>query len=367
MRLQFTRRHLLTKSAALAVAPTLPALAQSLDEDPCTAERTDGNWQVKGSVSEIENSEIEFGLRTEHITIYSASPAMFIKHNAGPTSHLFPDAPIDPNSINISLYKSEWEEVKAQTQPEIDAARESVAVAEKSGQGLRVYRWIAVLIADPAAEEPLRLDYRYEHAFDRWEALPDEDGNTLRERESQKLQPHTEALTLVKALKVLTSGKALRMGKFVFDDAANTWTTLEERDLDTAAVVPLYKAVRADLATLRKNQPAQECVVDGCFLTTACCDYMGRTDHCYELRTLRGFRDGWLAVQPEGRALIKEYYQIAPALCRALDGDSAALRTLYWGTILPCVAAIRLGQNRIAYRLYCRMIARLRRRYPHAA
>src|SRR5690606_29479169 len=33
----------------------------------------------------------------------------------------------------------------------------------------------------------------------------------------------------------------------------------------------------------------------GCFLTTATCQVVGLADDCWELTTLRHFRDGWLA------------------------------------------------------------------------
>ena len=51
-----------------------------------------------------------------------------------------------------------------------------------------------------------------------------------------------------------------------------------------------------------------------CFLTTACCQYKNLPDDCYELTTLRMFRDTYLINTPDGKALIEEYYKIAPSL-----------------------------------------------------
>lgn len=52
----------------------------------------------------------------------------------------------------------------------------------------------------------------------------------------------------------------------------------------------------------------------GCFLTTACCQYKGLPDDCYELTTLRNFRDTYLKTTEAGNALVEEYYRIAPSI-----------------------------------------------------
>ena len=51
-----------------------------------------------------------------------------------------------------------------------------------------------------------------------------------------------------------------------------------------------------------------------CFITTAVCEAEGKPDDCAELTAFRRFRDGWLSQQPDGPALIEEYYEIAPAI-----------------------------------------------------
>lgn len=50
----------------------------------------------------------------------------------------------------------------------------------------------------------------------------------------------------------------------------------------------------------------------GCFITSACCSYKGLPDDCYELETLRKFRDTYLKEQSYGRDLIEIYYRDAP-------------------------------------------------------
>lgn len=99
-----------------------------------------------------------------------------------------------------------------------------------------------------------------------------------------------------------------------------------------------------------------------CFLTTACCTVQARPDDCFELQTLRGFRDGWLMRQPFGKAEIARYYRTAPAISASLLGSANGrkiLRRLYWGTMVPCVVLIRLGMPSMAHRLYRRMMVKL--------
>src|SRR5690606_13403351 len=48
--------------------------------------------------------------------------------------------------------------------------------------------------------------------------------------------------------------------------------------------------------------------LEDCFLTSACCTVIGLGDRCWELETLRRFRDGWLSSFAAGRGDIARYY-----------------------------------------------------------
>lgn len=103
-----------------------------------------------------------------------------------------------------------------------------------------------------------------------------------------------------------------------------------------------------------------------CFITTAVCRYQGKADDCAELTAFRNFRDGWLAAQPNGQALIEEYYRIAPAIVTAINfsGDPDAEYPAIWSTWLqPCFVALNRGDNEACFRLYCRMVRQLKARY----
>lgn len=104
----------------------------------------------------------------------------------------------------------------------------------------------------------------------------------------------------------------------------------------------------------------------GCYLTTACVRAKGLPDDCYELETLRQFRDGWLKVQPNGQADICHYYHTAPRIVAAIDesADSAATYDkLYAELVQPCVSMIEQKEYKGAYRLYRRISLELEQKY----
>lgn len=70
----------------------------------------------------------------------------------------------------------------------------------------------------------------------------------------------------------------------------------------------------------------------GCFLTTACCQYKGLPDNCWELSVMRKFRDEVLAKSKTGQALISLYYHVAPGIVKRLETNpdrEAILESVY--------------------------------------
>lgn len=115
--------------------------------------------------------------------------------------------------------------------------------------------------------------------------------------------------------------------------------------------------------TLARDFDDKQCTPpgEGCFLTTACCELLGLPDDCFELEALRRYRDRVLAVSPGGREDIALYYRVAPCVLAALpDAERRGrLLSLYLNFILPSALAARFGLNRLAYRLYARMMRQL--------
>ena len=116
------------------------------------------------------------------------------------------------------------------------------------------------------------------------------------------------------------------------------------------------KEALAAFAAEQKCEPPE-----GCFITTACCDTLGLADDCFELRTLRRYRDEVLAKRPAGVEQIAAYYRLAPLILARLpqEAHGRRLRSLYARYILPAALAAKCGLNTLAYRLYVRMLDEL--------
>lgn len=106
----------------------------------------------------------------------------------------------------------------------------------------------------------------------------------------------------------------------------------------------------------------------GCMLSTASCTMLGLPDDSWELRTLRQFRDGYLAHSPQATA-IEQYYRLSTRLLRSPFAQShagrQALAKLYATMVLPCAVLAKLGLNRLCLNLYRRRVMSLLRRSRH--
>ncbi|MEI9905996.1 MAG: CFI-box-CTERM domain-containing protein [Asticcacaulis sp.] len=91
---------------------------------------------------------------------------------------------------------------------------------------------------------------------------------------------------------------------------------------------------------------------------------LGLSDDCWELHTLRRFRDGPLAQTPQGRALTTRYYAHAPRLVAGINRRADAARVwlrAYWTHILPCAVLASLSLHGAAVSHYTGLFARLER------
>lgn len=93
----------------------------------------------------------------------------------------------------------------------------------------------------------------------------------------------------------------------------------------------------------------------GCFITTACIESRGLPVDCYELETLRKFRDNWVSKHENGPAEIGIYYEIAPKIVEKLDclpNSKEIYEKIYQEVVLKCVRFIEEGKEEDAYLLY---------------
>lgn len=169
-------------------------------------------------------------------------------------------------------------------------------------------------------------------------------------------------LLMTKPVKVELIGDGKSLGKFTFDMSRIDWTPFldyQDRRIGLADNVTFD----ADSG----STTVEGCTGStggGCFLTTAAVDTLGLSDDCWELRTLRRFRDGPLARIPGGQALTARYYACAPRLVEAVDrrADAATVwLNTYWTYILPCAVMTRFGLHRAAVAHYRRLFGRLER------
>ncbi len=102
-----------------------------------------------------------------------------------------------------------------------------------------------------------------------------------------------------------------------------------------------------------------------CFITTALCRELGKPDDCAELTAFRAFRDGYLRREPDGPALIAEYYDIAPGLVACLDlcEGRAGYRELRERYLGPCYEDLLAGREADCKARYVEMVRALERRY----
>ena len=95
----------------------------------------------------------------------------------------------------------------------------------------------------------------------------------------------------------------------------------------------------------------------GCFVTTAVCQHRGLADDCYELETLRAFRDHHLLATAHGRDLVDHYYSVAPAIADRLV-DLVMLDEV-WEAVQRCVRAIERREFDYATSEYTKVVLAL--------
>ncbi|MBR1647213.1 MAG: zinc-ribbon domain containing protein [Selenomonadaceae bacterium] len=115
------------------------------------------------------------------------------------------------------------------------------------------------------------------------------------------------------------------------------------------------------------SQPVEPPKKNGwCFITTAVCEYLGKPDDCFELTTLRNFRDNWLALQTGGKEEIREYYEIAPKIVEKLaasDEKDSLYEKIRLDYIEPCLEEILHGHNENCRARYREMVLMLKQKF----
>ena len=88
-------------------------------------------------------------------------------------------------------------------------------------------------------------------------------------------------------------------------------------------------------------------------------------DDCFELKTLRKFRDEYLLRTDRGLALVDDYYRMAPAICEKISAraDSAFIYDyLYSELVLGTINLIQRNDQDLACRHYQGVVLELQQR-----
>jgi hypothetical protein len=107
---------------------------------------------------------------------------------------------------------------------------------------------------------------------------------------------------------------------------------------------------------------------DDCYLTTLCVDHLKKTDNCYELKTLRLFRDEYISKQTNGKHLIDSYYTNAPSVVAYINkspNKAAILDTMYKDLVQPTLKLIEQNRPQHAAEYYTSYAMALHRFVRH--
>lgn len=103
-----------------------------------------------------------------------------------------------------------------------------------------------------------------------------------------------------------------------------------------------------------------------CYITTAVCESQGKADDCYELNLLRNYRDQYLLSTPEGKILVKEYYNIAPTIVSRIARSAEpeqVYQEIWQNYLVPCIGLIEAGKPEACREQYMAMVYELKGRY----
>lgn len=103
-----------------------------------------------------------------------------------------------------------------------------------------------------------------------------------------------------------------------------------------------------------------------CYITTAVCESLGKGTDCRELTLLKAYRDRQLAATPEGRALVDEYYDIAPTIVKRINRQPDRVRvyqSMYEDYLLPCIQDIEEQNYETCKARYQEMVLALKEKY----
>ena len=139
------------------------------------------------------------------------------------------------------------------------------------------------------------------------------------------------------------------------DDSCDTVSNPDDPGLD---VCTIDSSIGFDTSSFGDGEE-QDAGDGGCFLTTAIVERRGiEADGGPTLTALRRFRDGYMMKTPKRRALVAEYYELAPRIVAAIPQEHSDWDWI-GGRIDAAIAAIAAGDEDGAFGIYAAMVRRL--------
>jgi hypothetical protein len=253
-----------------------------------------------------------------------------------------------------------WRVVSAINQSRAFIIPELLATADRTGLGAATFEMGYTNADGGAYSASLTIDGRADSSQPDWRHTVTLYLDNAKAGSLEATAGTTEnVLVLLGGLYMIAAAKSLRADMEI---GTETVTVL---DLDITGIDQAAPAMAVIPDQNYTPPPETDPNAPSCFLTTACCGLMGLPDDCWELQTLRRFRDEVMLRTPDGRADVARYYQLAPAILRAMREAHQERRLLgvYARYILPSALAARLGFHAAARRRYGAMMAELTWRF----
>ena len=105
---------------------------------------------------------------------------------------------------------------------------------------------------------------------------------------------------------------------------------------------------------------------DQCCIVTACIKTKGLPEDCYELKTLRSFRDEYVKTLFDGKEIVSNYYDIASILVNKiyeLPNSNEIFLDIYSSLVLKSVALIENNKNQQTFFYFKEYIDKLKKKY----
>ena len=148
------------------------------------------------------------------------------------------------------------------------------------------------------------------------------------------------------------------------DDSCDTVSNPDDPGLD---VCTIDSSIGFDTSSFGDGEEQDAGDGGDCFLTTAIVERRGiETDGGPTLTALRRFRDGYMMKTPKRRALVAEYYELAPRIAAAIPQGHSDWDWI-GGRIDAAIAAIYAGDEDGAFGIYAAMVRRLATRWAEPA